>query len=100
MTHEQFIEKLCAYAKTVLAPKTQNKMTQFILGASTVGAGRKMLENYVNPFLAVCGDTIVLDDLRASVISGIKVSGIVPILGGRINLEETDVVDFFNFAAR
>lgn len=100
MTYEQFIDKLCVYAKTVIAPKTQSKVTQFILGAATVGAGRKALEEYVRPVLSFCGDDIDIESVKASVIAGFKVSGSLPILGGRITLDEGDATDFFSFALR
>lgn len=98
MTVQQFLDGVCSYAGTTMASKAKSKVTQFVLGAVAAGAGRAALESKVSglvPYIADGNGEVDVEAVRESVMSGLKASGSLPILGGLVSVDASDAAEFF-----
>lgn len=94
----EFMDRLCAWARTGLASKCTNVLTGGAIGAASCGVGRKILESKIVPYLSLCADAngdIDIPGLRESVYAGLEIAKSVPVLGGLISIDQQDARDFF-----
>lgn len=98
MTSSEFIDRLCAWARTGLVAKCTQPMTMLAIGAASCGVGRKILEAKLSPFLAMCADesgAVDVEGLKESALAGLDLAKSVPILGGLVSVDAQDARDFF-----
>ena len=99
MKANEFIDKLCLYARQNLAPKCTNKYTMMAIGAASCGVGRKILESKVMPVLTMAADAngeLDIPGIKDSVLSGLDLAQSVPVLGGLVSIDADDAREFFS----
>lgn len=98
MNAEHLTDRVCEFARSHLAPKAKNNLTKFLIGASTVGAGRNLLHRKIVEMTAAATDEDGEIDVRAmkdSIMGGFELATSVPALNGMICLDAQDARDFF-----
>lgn len=99
MKANEFIDKLCQYARQNLAPKCTNKYTIMAIAAASCGVGRKILDAKILPILAMAVDEqgeLDLAGIKDSVLSGMDLAQSVPVLGGLVSIDADDAREFFS----
>lgn len=100
MKANEFIDRLGRFAVERICPKCSNPMTQMIIGASTCGVGRRILETKLAPILGMCAaenGELDIPGMRESVLAGAQRAKSVPLLGGAISLDAKDAEEFFDY---
>lgn len=99
MKANEFVDKLCVFARESISAKCTNPKTLGMIGFATVGIGRKTAEKFLSPYLEMCTDEagdIDLDGLKESALSAVNMAKSIPVLFGMISIEPGDVVEFFS----
>lgn len=100
MKRAELIDNICEYARTCLASKAKSKIVQFMIGAGTVGTGRRIIEEKMSAFMPMFeGEDGEVDicALHECIMGGFEASENLPLLGGMFSLDGEDAKGLHDF---